>query len=81
VWSAVVFAWVVVRAAVGWSRLYLGYHWLTDVVAGRSVGVTVVALAEAVTLLTDLCVGKGRGLASCAVAVFHRLFCEPTLEA
>ena len=47
-WSAarrwlVVSAWVVVSGAIGASRLYLGYHWLTDVLAGWTLAVGVLA--------------------------------------
>lgn len=55
-WSAarrwlVVSAWVVVSGAIGASRLYLGYHWLTDVLAAWALAVCVLAVTAAVVLL------------------------------
>ncbi|GAA4118257.1 hypothetical protein GCM10022415_16920 [Knoellia locipacati] len=44
---------LVLSAGVGGSRLYLGYHWLTDVLAGWSLAVVVLALALAATVLAD----------------------------
>jgi undecaprenyl-diphosphatase len=41
---------VAVAMIVGFSRLYLGAHWLTDVLAGYAIGVTWVALVAAVRL-------------------------------
>jgi undecaprenyl-diphosphatase len=39
-----------VSVIVGFSRLYLGAHWLTDVLGGYALGATWVALVTAVTL-------------------------------
>ena len=50
---AVLSGWVLVSAAIGLSRLYLGYHWLTDILAGWSLGMAVLALAAAAAILTQ----------------------------
>jgi undecaprenyl-diphosphatase len=43
--------WVVVSAAIGASRLYLGYHWLTDVLAAWALAVGVLAVTAALVIL------------------------------
>lgn len=45
-WAAVTVAWVSV-IGVGFTRLYLGVHWLTDVLAGWLLGAAVVAFSIA----------------------------------
>jgi undecaprenyl-diphosphatase len=49
----VVAAWVLMSAGVGLSRIYLGYHWLTDVVAGWSLALVILAVAAAATVMTS----------------------------
>ncbi len=41
----VVAGWLAVSLGIGLSRIYLGYHWLTDVIAGWSLGLVVLAVA------------------------------------
>ncbi|MFN8168520.1 MAG: phosphatase PAP2 family protein [Candidatus Nanopelagicales bacterium] len=45
-WSAA----VVLAAAVGWSRWWLGVHWMTDVLGGWAVGAAWCAAAAALTI-------------------------------
>jgi undecaprenyl-diphosphatase len=45
-WSAA----VVLAAAVGWSRWWLGVHWPTDVLGGWAVGAAWCAAAAALTI-------------------------------
>ena len=49
----VVAVWAVLSAAIGASRLYLGYHWLTDVLAGWCLAVCVLAATAAAVVLVE----------------------------
>jgi membrane-associated phospholipid phosphatase len=53
-WSAA----ALVVLIVGASRIYLGAHWLTDVLAGYALGATWVAIVVAVLLITSRSPGK-----------------------
>jgi membrane protein DedA with SNARE-associated domain/membrane-associated phospholipid phosphatase len=57
-WSAA----ILVVLIVGASRIYLGAHWLTDVLAGYALGVTWVAIVLAVLLATSRGTSKTKGV-------------------
>ena len=50
----------VLTLAVGASRVYLGAHWLTDVLGGYALGATWLAAVIAVTLWTKEGLGRSR---------------------
>jgi undecaprenyl-diphosphatase len=43
----------ILAVAIGWSRVYLGVHWMTDVIAGWVIGVLYVAAASWLLLSTS----------------------------
>src|SRR5262249_40964376 len=55
-WSAA----ALVVLIVGASRIYLGAHWLTDVLAGYALGASWVAIVVAVLLITSSGTGRVR---------------------
>jgi membrane-associated phospholipid phosphatase len=48
-WPGIVLA-LVLAAGVGWSRVYLGVHWTTDVLAGWLIAATWVAIVARLTI-------------------------------
>ena len=59
--ALVVAAWFAIVGTIGFSRIYLGYHWLTDVLAGWLTGVGLLALAAAVALAWPVLVARPDG--------------------
>jgi undecaprenyl-diphosphatase len=54
----VITAGVLFVLAIGWSRIYLGVHWFTDVVAGWLTGIAWLALCLTVREVWRLTVGS-----------------------
>ena len=57
VWSGA----TLVALIVGASRVYLGAHWLTDVLGGYAIGAAWVALLVTIALITRSRAPRGRG--------------------
>ncbi|MFD9032290.1 phosphatase PAP2 family protein [Streptomyces sp. NPDC059567] len=58
-WSVIAVAALVSVLGVGWTRVYLGVHWPSDVVAGWSLGICLVI----VSIITFRTYGQGAGRA------------------
>ena len=49
--TALVVAGVLLTAAIGLSRVYLGVHWMSDVSGGWALGAAIFALLSAVAVI------------------------------